>query len=460
MTTSGKNPAGRPTIPVHVVEPSTRTRKGWRRCQIGTNVKFSTKSLQSYFFAGWDALAYEALLIAAAVEFADLSRRRPSKNWEREFILRIPVQNPDHWNSENVMDSLQDALTFLSGDVWRFEFYRHAHMWEEPSQRTFTLPAEVDAVIPYSNGLDSRAVAGLMEKKKGDRIVRVRLGTKVQKREGLRNERYPFTSVPYKVGSGLESSARTRGFKFALVSAVAARLAGAGEVIVPESGQGALGPALVCVGQGYPDYRSHPLFTNRMQKFLQALFGINIRYSFPQIWNTKAETLKQFIDTCEDSSSWAVTWSCWQQNRHSSVGGKRRHCGICAACMLRRLSVHAAGCEEATETYVWENLKAESFWHGAAPDFERKKMTPAMREYAIAGTLHLDHLAAIRNSRINAPTLRLNAFQLSNALAIPESECQTRMDRLLQQHSYEWKNFVHDLGEKSFVADWAVSARS
>ncbi len=50
-------------------------------------------------------------------------------------------------------------------------------------------------------------------------------------------------------------------------------LAGASRVIVPESGQGALGPALVPVGQAYVDYRSHPLFTERMERFLAALLG-------------------------------------------------------------------------------------------------------------------------------------------------------------------------------------------
>ena len=40
---------------------------------------------------------------------------------------------------------------------------------------------------------------------------------------------------------------------------------------MPESGQGALGPALAPVGQAYADYRNHPLFTGRMEKFLFAL---------------------------------------------------------------------------------------------------------------------------------------------------------------------------------------------
>jgi len=452
-----------PSASVHVVEPGVRVRKGWLRCQIGDNIEFSTESLESYFFARWEPLAYEAMLVAAAAEFADKTLRRPSRMWRRDIALRIPVVNPDRWSDRSVSDSLHDVLNFLTGDSWHIEFYPRKQLMCAPQQSTLSLPPEVDAVIPFSNGMDSRAVAGLKEAEMGSKLVRVRIGSRIQDGEALSNQRQPFTFVPYHVRSGqrrfVESSARSRGFKFGLISALAAYLADAKLVLVPESGQGALGPALVAVGQAYPDYRSHPLFTGRMEKFVKALLGYQVRYNFPQLWDTKAETLRKFINQTKNSS-WSATWSCWQQNRHSSVNGKRRHCGICAACMLRRLSVYAAGQAEPADSYVWENLGATSFWHGAAADFDRKRITRAMREYAIAGTLHLDHFAGLRTSRINAPALRLSAFQLSKALGISESDSQAKLDRLLKQHAEEWKTFVISLGENSFVADWALSARS
>jgi hypothetical protein len=128
--------------------------------------------------------------------------------------------------------------------------------------------------------------------------------------------------------------------------------------------------------------------------------------------------------------------------------------------MLRRLSVHAAGLEEANETYVWENLAAPTFEAGAAPSFPKEKMTKAMRQYAIAGTLHLDHLACLTDSTSNSRSLGLNAFQLSGALGIPEAEARAKLDRVLRQHGSEWKNFMSSLGQDSFVANWALSAKS
>jgi hypothetical protein len=457
------SPAHRPCLSVHVTEPGVRTRKGSLSCQIGKQVEFSTASLESYFFAKWEPVAYDALLVAAAVEFGDRTQRRPVYTWQREFELRIPVDDPDRWNDRRVTDALHDVLRFLTGDVWHIEFYKRSQPMRQPRQGLLSLPAGVDAVIPFSNGLDSRAVAGLMARKLGDKLVRIRLGSKLQDREALSRRKEAFTSVPYHVISGrrpfVESTARSRGFKFALISALAAHLSGAGQIILPESGQGAVGPALVTVGQAYEDYRSHPLFTDRMENFLDAILGHRVHFTFPRLWFTKAETLKEFVNECEDNSSWSLTWSCWQQSRQVSVNHKKRQCGICAACMLRRLSVHAAGLSESIENYVWENLSATTFAAGAAASFGPERITPALREYAIAGALHLDHLAGLPDSAANAGVLNMSAFQLSKSLGLTETDTRAKLDRLLRQHNNEWRNFVLSLGQNSFVADWALSAR-
>lgn len=452
-----------PVVVVHIAEPGVRTYNNALRCKIGENVEFSTAGLESYFFAKWEPIAWDALLLAAAVEFADRTKRRPAYRWRRRFALRVPVHDPRHWSSTKIEAPLRGALEFLTGDEWRFEFIGRRKNAGRPQQIQLSLDPQVEAVIPFSNGLDSCAVAGLMEHRMGNKLVRIRLGSGLHDGKVLSRQRSAFTRIPYDVSPGekpfVESSARSRGFKFALISGVAAFLSNARTIIIPESGQGALGPSLVTVGQAAEDYRNHPLFTRRIEAFLSALLGHTVSYEFPQLWNTKAETLRQFVDECKDSS-WLQTRSCWQQNRQSSVDEKWRHCGICAACLLRRLSVHAAGLGEPKETYVWEDLSARTFEAGAAVSFERNKITPAMRQYAIAGALHLDHLAAILDSPANAPTLDLGVYQLSEALSLPESETRHKLNRLLQQHSREWKNFMDSLGENSFIADWALGARS
>src|SRR5262245_47342673 len=158
----------------------------------------------------------------------------------------------------------------------------------------FSLGNDKSAVIPFSDGLDSLAAASLAARELGKSLVRVRLGRKKYHPRSPSLRREPFTSVPYKVCPGeqgrVETSSRSRGFKFAMASGLAAYLSHAHRVIVSESGQGALGPSLVPVGQAYPDYRSHPSFARRMERFLKALLGYQLSYKFPYIWHTKGKT--------------------------------------------------------------------------------------------------------------------------------------------------------------------------
>jgi hypothetical protein len=459
--TSGPYPT--PSVAVDVVvEPESTARRGRLRCAVGQHVTFSTEHLESYCFAAWEPVVYDALLVAAAVEFADRTQRRSTMKWDRQIELRIPVHEPDRWNDSKVLDALHAALRLLTGDQWHIVIYPRVNPAPAPQQGHFDLPAGITAVLPFSDGLDSCAVGALMTNQLGNQLIRVRLGAMRDRGQPSAPRRQPFTCIPYRVLPGArpfaESSSRSRGFKFALVSGLAAYLAKASTVIVSESGQGALGPSLVTVGQGYEDYRSHPLFTDRMEQFLSALLLHPLRFQFPRLWHTKAETLRDFISVSGAGARWAETWSCWQQNRQASVDRKKRQCGICAACMLRRMSVHAAGVSEVPQKYVWESLSASEFEAGAAPSFAKDKITSKLRDYAIAGTLHLDHLAGVPKAPANARSLRLSAYQLSQSLGLPEGQTRTKLDRLLAQHAGEWRNFLQSLGRDSFVTRWAAEA--
>jgi len=451
-----------PSIRVSVIEEGGHARAGWTPCEIGTNLVFSAESLASYFFADWEPVIFDAFLLAAAVEFCDKTQRRPALGWGRDITLNLPVHDPAVWRRKEVHDSLHDALDFLTGDRWQVTFIKRRKAAPTPQQGLFNLPTGAIGVVPFSDGLDSRAVGALLSKEYGDKVVRVRLGTKSSDRpEDSQGRKHPFTAVPYKIRRGenrfVESSARSRGFKFAMLSGLAAYLAKADKVFVPESGQGALGPALVTVGQAYEDFRNHPRFTRKMSVFLNALLGHDIAFEFPRLWFTKGETLAAYAASNGHSPEWSATRSCWQDNRQVSVDGHRRQCGICAACMLRRLSLHAAKLSEPKENYVWENLSATEFKKGAAPGFD--KITKAQRHYAIAGALHLDHLASLRHAPHFAQALDFHAFQISGAMGLPEKEVHAKLDRLLTQHETEWKDFMTSLGPQSFIANWIGRAQ-
>lgn len=442
---------------VDVIEQGGQARPGCTTCEIGADLAFSTSHLEGYCLVQWEPVIFDALVVAAAVEFCDRIKRRQTHHWGRTFELLVPVHDPDRWNATSVSAALKATLDFLTGDCWQLSFVARRAPAYAPQQFSFEVPGETQAVIAFSEGLDSRAVAGLMHRKYGDGLIRVRLGTKQFEAPAMPSgKKQPFTSIPYDVkprtGEFVESSARSRGFKFATMSGIAAYLVKAEIIIVTESGQGSIGPVLVPVGQSYQDYRSYPLFTDRMEKFLQALFGHSVRFDFPRLWSTKGETLAAFVNECSDGSTWNKTRSCWQQTRHSSVAGKLRQCGICAACMLRRLSVHAAGLNEARETYIWEDLASPTFEKGAGSATEH--ITKSKREYAIAGVLHLDHLAGLQKSAMEKVAIDLAITELSRSRGVAVDATRSAMTRMLNQHESEWMNFLDALGPSSFVNAW------
>ncbi len=447
-------------LAVDVIELGGRPRKGMLPCLLGKNIGFNLEALESFSSIKWQTTVYDALAVAAVVEFCDRSLARSAMNWGRRFIVHVPVHDPCKWSDKTVTRRLVEALNFVTGDDWNFQFRARGCAAEVPRQDRMRFPSDAEAVLAYSDGMDSRAVAGLERKRLGNRLVRVRVGSRqhdVSKRDRLQN---PFTAFPYSVkpdsGRNAENSARSRGFKFSIVSAMAAYLIDAPSAIVPESGQGALAPAFLSVGQGYEDYRSYPVFTALMEQFIYSLLGYQIQYRFPRLWKTKGETLREFVDVCGVDARWIATRSCWQNSRQVAVSKKRRQCGICAACILRRLSVHAAGLSEPSENYVWESLSATSWEAGAATDFS--SFTPALREYSIAGVLHFEHLALLSGSQQFELIKRRRVNELSRSLSEQPASVALSLERLIQQHNIEWSAFKNDLGEGSFVTQWIDGA--
>ncbi len=453
-----------PLLQVDVVEKGGQARRGRESCELGSDIRFRIEALQTYNFTTWSPVVFDALVLAAAVEFCDMRAKRPKADWGRAIELRVPVHDIALWSSAAVTGALTDALNFLTGDQWTISFIARKRKEPPPPQGNLDLPDGQRTIIPFSEGLDSRAVGALIEHEIGHRLIRVRLGSKKNDRPVGRKGTVPFTALPYKVHAVdrrfRESTARSRGFKFAMVSALAAYLIGTDDIVVPESGQGALGPVLAATGQAHKDYRNHPLFFARMQVLMWALLRHQVRYRLPRLWNTKGETLAEFARIAPGSArDWHKTRSCWQQNRHVSVHHKRRQCGICAACMLRRMSAHAASLEEPQKNYIWEDLTGPDFQAARAKGFAVQKVTQSMRHYAIAGALHLDHLAALRSSPLRQPMLRRNSMGLADALGLPLAEVESKLHRMLQQHELEWTAFMQSLGPKSFVTDWLSAVR-
>lgn len=217
-----------PAIKVSVLEKGQKPKSSWKSCIIGEHISFDTSKLETYCLAPWQSVIFDMMLLAAAVEFCDRVKRRPLSGRGRNISLRLPVHEPERWNADNVLRTLYDALSFLTGDIWNISFTARKNPESPPRQSSFAMPTGARAVIPFSDGMDSRAVAELLAatEYKGDSLIRIRLGSHTIDTANERGRPLPFTSVPYKVKkldyAFPETSARTRGFKFLLLGGVVA----------------------------------------------------------------------------------------------------------------------------------------------------------------------------------------------------------------------------------------------
>lgn len=437
-----------PVRPIEVVSPSCDSSHGFGRCEIGKHIKLDPERLVSYRLARWEPVIEDALVLCAAVEYCDRRQCRPGTGWGRDFPLRVHVHEPVRWMSLEVLRALTAALRCLTGDVWRLEFVRRTQKPDAYIQANFEVPQPDSLMVPFSNGMDSWSVSRLLT---GQPVVLVQIGKSLSRRRRTKVTK-PFERIPFSVPDQnfKERTGRARGFKFALISGLAAYLSGAKSVVVPESGQGALGPVLVT--HRYGDYRSHPVFLRKMEAVFRALLGHEIHYEFPRLWSTKGQTLAEAVAKSGDQT-WLDTRSCWQKPRQIAVGKKQplRQCGYCAACILRRLSVHAAKLREPADTYALEDLAVPSMEAGMARGFDIRRLQGKQQDYAIAGAMHFDHLAALRRMEDQSGALALAVRELARARDESEAQVAQYMNQMLELHEEEWHAWLRSMPPSSFI---------
>ena len=134
-----------PEIMIDVVEAGGRIRKDRTRFDLDRDVAFSTAGLESYAFARWEPVIYDAMVVAATIEYGDRIIKRPALGWKRSISIRIPVNDPDRWSAPAVATALHDAATFLTGDCWALEFVRRSTKAPSPPQNYLNLPVKPQA---------------------------------------------------------------------------------------------------------------------------------------------------------------------------------------------------------------------------------------------------------------------------------------------------------------------------
>lgn len=435
---------------------------GTLQCLLPRDLKLKSELVCLQCYRECQPVVEDLALLSGVVAYADrMVSRTTSQGWGREIEILLPVSEPDLWSSKKVINSLVGALDLVTGDCWHIRFSKAPAEVNSHRQTQFLKDeAAPPIVIPFSDGLDSYATLRLQSTQEPKRpfvLVTVGNGSRNGMRRGLQlgaQSRlfFPFSMNDSKRKDGhkfRESSYRSRAFAYTVMAGAVAFLRNAERVVIPESGQGVLGPWLQPVGNEALDIRTHPMFTSRVSDFLFEVIGKRIRFEHPRLFHTKAETLKE-ANLCNDEG-WKRTRSCPRDQRYVSIDHHHYQCGVCSACLLRRMAVWNAGLKEEAP-YYWHNLAAATLREAAYPG--ARVPTDNDERIARAGVLSHIQLAEYISTRGAQRRIWQAAQELSELISIQPQVAAHRITRLVEQHRAEWAAFEASFGENSMMSKW------
>lgn len=432
---------------------SSATRKLDTACVIGRDLVVMPEVLSRYCLKPLEPRIYDLVLIAGAVAFADrVVQRKTRVCWRRKLEVVVPTSDPDFWKQTLVLRKLTETLDLLTGDVWGFDFSRASKTTNIDAQALLPFEGRTHVVIPFSDGLDSFATSQLASARTPN-VGLIKVTTTSRAKASHHSEQYRVSIPLTRRGSNIrlrETSYRSRGFVFGVMAGIAAHLLEADRIIVPESGQGALGPWLNPLGNEAPDVRMHPFFTASLSRLMETVFNRRIPHEHPQLWKTKGETLRELKDTGMHDRWW-TTMSC-PRGRKVCLNHRHVHCGVCASCLLRRQSLLAAGLDDPKEVYLWANLCAPRMSEATSPGSRATK--PDDERHAKCGASDLAALGNLPGSDFGDKRIAHASAELEILEGAEMEDVSRKLRRLLVAHREEWQTFVAAQKGESFLKKW------
>ena len=297
----------------------TNIPSGWTPCAVQKDVKIRPQLLQDYCASLLTDVEHDLVVLIAGVVFADRTvLRRRGSGWPRRLALSVPVNALDVWRCRSVNDALTEALGYVTGDHWSFEFVEGGEC-TTIGQRGIPFDDGPYVVMPFSDGMDSFLQWQLVRREEPDVTpLRVLTSNRAISASRLRDidavvsgNRDPLLGVPIVVRCGnhpSEPTYRTRTFLFFCLAALAAAKTATTRIVVGENGVGAIGPSLLPYGDECPHRTTHPAFTGRVATFINRLLDTSIRFEHPQVLLTKGQVMARAIR--HGVRGWELTNSC------------------------------------------------------------------------------------------------------------------------------------------------------
>jgi hypothetical protein len=304
-----------------------------------------------------DPTAFDFLSLSLAVTAADtfVDRDLAADGWARRINLTVALAQPRPW--QRVSGQLEQALNFLSGDIWSLHITGDgdAPPPSKPRARIKLSIEGCDCVCLYSGGLDSAIGAlNLCAENKHPVLVSHAYPRDAGRQEELLRhlggaiERFALNANPKAwLDRAHDVQMRTRSLNFLAMGALmASTLAGRHQrevtLYVPENGLIAVNPPLTPRRIGALSTRTtHPHYLRLIQHIFEHV-GMPVILKNPYAHVTKGEMIRQCQRQAELQALAARSVSCGKWKRSGE------QCGRCVPCLIRRASFHAAGWADRT----------------------------------------------------------------------------------------------------------------
>lgn len=361
-----------------LASPGLKSKKGIIYLNLGDrnqNVNLKIRDITRKMALNVPSVFIDLLEIAAYVYCADQALSRGGAGaldlgakWRRSIIFSIPVRHPDIWSSKEVGDVLQDTLSFLSEDQYRFTFTSLKSPLDVDLY--FEFPAgpgsefQVDEVLLFSGGLDSfaGAVEEIIVNKHNVALVSHRSSPKIAGSQVALvkelSERSPKGIKPFHVPVWInkdrslsrEFTQRTRSFLYACLGATVATMFKLHRIRFYENGVVSLNlPVSAQVIGARATRMTHPKTLSGFAKLFSLLTGKEFQVNNPFVWKTKGE-VTNVIGRAGCADLIKETISCSRVYERTKV---HTHCGVCSQCVDRRFGTLASayGKDDPAERY-------------------------------------------------------------------------------------------------------------
>jgi hypothetical protein len=302
------------------------------------------------------AVARDLLDMATAIYLADLAvPRGRNEDFVRELELVLPVREPDFWQAQE--PHLAWLLQRLCGDQVHLEF--HPREGEDSPVESARPWIEADSVSLLSGGLDSAAGAALLLRTdRRPRLIMHRSGNPAvaQAQDRLTDtlaQKWPDQfrlsavrlapsshrtgALPFPGPELRESTRRCRSLLYLALGAVAAAGEGVDELYLYDNAVLTSAVPLSAARCGsFTTHSTHPAVLAQFNELLRAA-GLTVQVQNPFLYQAKGELIRTCLQPVFSPQEILQTVSCW------AVGRQQRQCGGCVPCLLRRISLLAAG---------------------------------------------------------------------------------------------------------------------